>query len=131
MRPELIAKRDNPRASGQILVLFVVALFAIIAMLAVVVEGSNLFAQQRVAQNGADAASNAGTIVIAEYLSGKARTQAIVFERVDDAAVENNLSAYTAEYTDDYGTPIGAAVRTSMLRFQRVRAEFTCPRTVQ
>ena len=51
--------------SGQILVAFVIAIIAIIAMVSLVIEGGNLFAQQRIAQNTADSTANAGTIAIA------------------------------------------------------------------
>ena len=110
MKPSHRKGRERQSGAGQILVLFVVALFAIIAMVALVIEGSNLFAQQRIAQNGADAASNAGTIIVAESLSGKSRTQHHVFDAVDKAATKNNLTSYQAEYTDDFGAPIGAQV---------------------
>ncbi|OGO58220.1 MAG: hypothetical protein A2V85_14765 [Chloroflexi bacterium RBG_16_72_14] len=96
---------------GQILVLFVVGLFAIIAMVALVIEGGNLFAQQRIAQNGSDSAATAGTVVVAEKLSGKTRTDNNVFDAVKAAADANQLAAYTAVYTDDTGNPIGAAVQ--------------------
>ncbi len=113
MTPTKYTRREPRSDSGQILVLFVLGIFAIIAMLALVIEGSNLFAQQRIAQNGADAASNAGTIIIAENLSGKARTQGAVFSAVQQTAARNNLTAYEAEYTDDYGVPIGEPVVAS------------------
>jgi Flp pilus assembly protein TadG len=95
---------------GQILVLFVFALFAIIAMIALVIEGSNLFAEQRMAQNGSDAAANAGTIIVAEHLSGKSRTDQAVYNAINQSAIANKLTNYTAEYTDDFGTPIGLSV---------------------
>jgi hypothetical protein len=104
-------QRLSRSESGQILALFVVGLFAVIAMVALVIEGSNLFAQQRIAQNGADAASNSGTIIVAEYLSGKDRTDQQVFDAVEAAAAANGLSDYEAEYTDDFGNPIGVDVQ--------------------
>ena len=55
---------------GQVLVLFVAGFFAVIAGTAFVVDGGNAMAQQRDTQNGADAASEAGTVVIAQYLMG-------------------------------------------------------------
>ena len=89
-------------AGGQILVMFVVALFAIIAMIALVIEASNLFAQQRVAQNGSDSAANAGTIIVAEHLSGKARTDQQVFNAVAQAArlatASNSAGSLIAEH---------------------------------
>jgi Flp pilus assembly protein TadG len=96
---------------GQILVVFVLGLFAALAMVALIIEAGNVFAQQRIAQNGSDSAATAGTIIVAEELSGKTRTDQEVFTAVKDAADANELNAYTAEYTDDTGTPIGAAVQ--------------------
>ena len=55
---------------GQILVIIVLALVAVIGMVGLVIDGGALFAQQRVAQNGADGAATAGTVVIAEYMGG-------------------------------------------------------------
>ena len=50
---------------GQALFIFVIALVALIAMTGLILDGGAVFAQQRVAQNGADGAANAGTVVIA------------------------------------------------------------------
>jgi Flp pilus assembly protein TadG len=104
------AARHGHRSGGQILVIFAVGLVAIIAMVALVVEGGNVFGQQRIAQNGSDAASTAGVVVVAEKLSGKTRTGADVANAVATASTENHLANVTAEYTDDFGEPIGQAV---------------------
>ena len=98
-------------ARGQILVVFVVGLFAVIAMVALVIEGGNLFAQQRIAQNGSDSASTAGAIVVAEGISGKTRTDQDVFNAVKNAADANKLASFDAIYTDDTGNSIGADVQ--------------------
>ena len=87
------------------------ASFAIIAMVALVIEGGNLFAQQRIAQNGSDSASTAGAIIVAEKLSGKTRTDQDVFNAVKNSADANELAATTPMYTDDTGNPIGADVQ--------------------
>jgi Flp pilus assembly protein TadG len=99
------------RSGGQILVIFVVGLLAIIAMVSLVIEGGNLFAQQRIAQNGSDSAATAGAITVAEKLSGKTRTDQDVFNAVKNSADANQLAAYNAIYTDDTGHPIGANVQ--------------------
>ncbi len=98
-------------ARGQIIVVFVVGLLAMIAMVALVIEGGNLFAQQRIAQNGSDSASTAGAIIVAEKLSGKTRTDQDVFNAVKNSADANQLAAFAAVYTDDTGHPIGADVQ--------------------
>ena len=53
---------------GQALFIFVIALVALIAMTGLILDGGAVFAQQRVAQNGADGAATAGTVVIASNL---------------------------------------------------------------
>jgi len=53
-----------------VLILFVLAFFALIAGTAVVVDGGNVMAQQRDTQNGNDAAVQAGTVVVAQFLMG-------------------------------------------------------------
>jgi hypothetical protein len=53
-----------------VLVLFVVGFFALIGGTAVVVDGGNVMAQQRATQNGNDAAAQAGTVVVAQFLMG-------------------------------------------------------------
>jgi hypothetical protein len=97
-------------ARGQIIVIFVAGLFAMIAAVALVIEGANLFAQQRVAQNGADGASQAGAVVLADYWSGATRDGDQVAAAVVSAALANGLTIEAAEYTDSFGVPIGAAV---------------------
>ena len=61
-------RRDGER--GQILVIAVIALIAMIGGVALVLEGGNAYAHQRVAQNGADAVANAGATVLAQRLGG-------------------------------------------------------------
>jgi Flp pilus assembly protein TadG len=96
--------------SGQILVAFVIAIIAIIAMVSLVIEGGNLFAQQRIAQNAADSTANAGTIVIAEKLSGAIRTGDDVAAAVAAASAANGLQNTVALYTDNFGVPLSPPV---------------------
>jgi hypothetical protein len=108
--------RDRARASrdgsrGQILIVAVLALVAIVGMVGLVIDGGALFAQQRISQNGADAAATAGTVVIAEYMGGATtRTNQNVYDAVAANALANKLESWTAEYTDDFGTPIGVTL---------------------
>lgn len=95
---------------GQVIVLVAIALIAIVAGVAVVLEGGNAFAQQRVTQNAADAAANAGAIVLAERLGGAARTDADVETAVLASATANDLSAVSATYTDINGASLGTQV---------------------
>lgn len=57
MHPEF-ADRDRER--GQILVIFALALVAIVAMVGLVIDGGSAFAQRRSQQNGSDLAAMAG-----------------------------------------------------------------------
>ena len=55
---------------GQVLVIFAAGLLALLIGVGIVVDGGNVMAQQRATQNGVDAAAQAGTTVIAQYLMG-------------------------------------------------------------
>ncbi len=105
--PDGEGRRD---AQGQIIVIFALALLTMIAMVALVIEAGNIFGQQRIAQNGADATATAGTLVVAEGLGGATRTGADVANAVNAAAAANGLAVSVAEYTTDTGVPIGQQV---------------------
>ena len=95
---------------GQILPLFAVMAFVIIAMVGLIIEGGNVFGQQRIAQNGADSSANAGALVIAEHLAGASRTGDQVLNAINTAATDNGLASPAAQYTDGFGTSLGIAV---------------------
>ena len=103
--------RRAPRpAAGQIIVVFALAIVAIIAMTGLLVDGGAAFAQQRVAQNSSDGAATAGALVIAQHLGPSSRTGAQVYAAIDAVAASTGLEAWAAEYTDDFGAPIGQPV---------------------
>jgi hypothetical protein len=104
---------NNQRHHGQVIVIFALALVAIVGMVGLVIDGGALIAQQRVAQNGADGTATAGAVVIAESLGGTSHTGAEVKGAIDDMAAANGLGSTTAVYTDDFGVPIGEAVVSS------------------
>ena len=64
------------RWHGQTIVVFALALTALIAMVGLVIDGGNAFAQQRRTQNGADAAAEAGTTELARRAVGIPGTDA-------------------------------------------------------
>ena len=101
------------RAGGQIIVVFALALVVVVGMTGLLIDGGAVFAQQRVAQNGADGAATAGAVVIAEHLGPATRTGAQVYAAVDAVATSTGLEDWTAVYTDDFGAPIGQAVVNS------------------
>jgi len=99
-------------ARGQILPLTVLALGVILAVLALLVDGGFAYAHQRQAQNGADAAANAGGVVLAEWVvnkGGSLQDQAVA-DAVAASASSNGLETPAAEYTDVTGQPIGVSV---------------------
>ena len=87
-------------ARGQILIVAVLALVAIVGMVGLVIDGGAVFAQQRISQNGADGASTAGAVVIAQYMGGATgRTNQSVYDAVAASALANRLDSWTAEYS--------------------------------
>jgi len=109
------------RETGQVLVLFLLGLTALLAATALVIDGGNAMAQQRRVQNGVDAASLAGTVVIAQNLAqGSAPTLTgtcpITTQDAWDLAVctavygtgtTDGVSIGSAFYTSWNGSPIG------------------------
>jgi len=62
------------RQRGQAIVIIAGALVALLALVALAVDGSNAFAQRRNAQNATDGASAAGTNLMLSYFMGPNRT---------------------------------------------------------
>jgi Flp pilus assembly protein TadG len=101
------ARRRSRRSGehGQVLVLFTLGLIALIAGVALVVDGGTAFAQQRAVQNGADAAANAGATVLAVRLGGTPKTDADVQTAIGSVAGLNGISE-AAYYTNVTGAPL-------------------------
>jgi hypothetical protein len=95
-------------AEGQVIVIVAAAMVVIVVMVGVVIDLGALYAQQRNAQNGADAASTAGTLVVAQNLSSATdiHDDEDVYLAVNGMAAKNGLAGVTAEYTDDTGHPL-------------------------
>lgn len=117
------------RARGQVLVMFVGGFLALIAGTALVVDGGNAMAQQRATQNAVDAAAQAGTVVIAQYLmGGSSSTGAVgicpttpadpwdleVCKAVYGSAADNKVTVAEARYTDFKGDPLTVVGAGSM-----------------
>jgi Flp pilus assembly protein TadG len=94
---------------GQILIVAVLALIAMIGGVSLILEGGNAYAHQRVAQNGADAVANAGATVLAQRLGGGTQTDADVVVSATSVAASNALDSYSAYYTDVKGQLLTAA----------------------
>jgi len=103
------APRDHSQQTGQILVLAVLGIVAMIAGVALLVEGGNSYAQQRRVQNAADSAANAGAGILAQRLGGIVMTDADVASAIGVNAGLNSLTGNGAYYTDVTGQPLDAS----------------------
>lgn len=96
---------------GQTLVLMALAIVALLAATALVIDGGNAFAQQRRTQNGLDAMAEAGATQLARKLSGVAITDQMVVDAIEATQTANEITTLaSAEYTDGDGAPLGATV---------------------
>jgi Flp pilus assembly protein TadG len=66
----MTTSRAERRDHGQVLVIFAVALVALLAVTGLVIDGGNAFSQQRMAQNSIDSGAEAGAVVLAQYYAG-------------------------------------------------------------
>lgn len=94
---------------GQALAVVAGGMLALLAMIALIIDGGNAFAEQRTTQNGADAASEAGTVVLARKLAGVTAVYVgDVYQAVTASAAANGLTVGTMEFTDVNGTPLAS-----------------------
>ncbi len=103
--------RPRPAAArGQVIVLMVIGFVAITAAVALVVDGGNALAHQRMTQNGADAAAEAGAVMMAERFAGSteptAGWDATVLSAIEASATANGITVAAAYYTDICGIPL-------------------------
>ena len=109
----VLARRSTARSEqGQVLVIVAVGLLAMLAMVALVVDGGHAWGQQREAQNGADAASEAGALRLAQNqpFIAAGQTQpykdSAVRTAVYDKAADNAIVVAQAIYTNFAGDPL-------------------------
>ena len=103
------AHRHQPdREAGQMIVIAALAMVAIVAGVALVLEGGSAYANQRIAQNSADAVAHAGATVLAQRLGGTPRDDEDVADWMQDIADDNGLSSFTAYYVNVLGQYIAA-----------------------
>lgn len=100
--------RRRRRDGGQALVLMALALVGLLAMAGLIVDGGNAWSQQRLTQNGTDAASEAGAVVLAQVLVESragitTKTDADVHDAVATSATHNGIAVPHAYYTDYQG----------------------------
>jgi Putative Flp pilus-assembly TadE/G-like len=123
--------RSLHRQRGQVLVIVAVAFIPIIAMVALIVDGGYAWAQQRIDQNGSDAASEAGATVLSRRVAGQAPPGAgwdsEVASHVAALAADNGITVPDAYYTDVCGTPLtigGVAALSNLSNAARVGSGF-------
>jgi hypothetical protein len=99
---------------GQSIVILAGGLVAMLAMVGLVIDGGNAFAQQRTTQNGMDAAAEAGAVELARRMSGidpvgdDVTWDQRVFAAVTATSANNGLTATgTPKYTDYAGAELG------------------------
>jgi hypothetical protein len=95
--------------AGQAIAILAISAAAMLAMVALIIDGGTAFAQQRATQNGADAVSEAGAVVLLQKLAGvvPTKTGTDVYNAVQASASANGLATpVQACYTDLTGTPL-------------------------
>jgi hypothetical protein len=104
--------QSSPAPRGQILVIVGLGMVALIAAVGLVIDVGFTLAANREAQNGVDAASHAGAIVIVKEIAsdGTTESDAAVLAAVQNAAAINKITLEDAQYTDVEGTLIGVEV---------------------
>jgi hypothetical protein len=113
------------RGQGQIIVIMVGGIIAMFAMVGLIVDGGNAFANQRATQNGTDAGALAGATTLAQNLSATGwspvKGDSDVYTAVGGAVTANGLQGWTAYYTDVNGemlTPGGNNTKQTFLAAQ-------------
>ncbi|HXG25545.1 MAG TPA: pilus assembly protein TadG-related protein [Candidatus Binatia bacterium] len=104
--------RRSDGESGQAIVVMLGAILLSVALVATIVDGGNVFAQQRVTQNGVDAAAEAGAVLLAERLAGANEPSGgwdiNIAVRILQVAEANGITVQAAYYTDICGIPLKA-----------------------
>jgi hypothetical protein len=104
--------RRHDQESGQALVLMLGVILAAVSLVALIVDGGNLFTQQRITQTGSDAASEAGAIMLAKRLAGSSTPSGgwdvAINDRIQSTATANDMTVQVAYYTDLCGIPLKA-----------------------
>lgn len=110
--------RHRTRQHGQALVLFAVALVALIVAVGLVIDVGYAWAQQRNMQNSADAAAKAGALMLAKRAaegSGSLIDDEAVRNAVFASAAANDSDIESAIYADWQGNLLGAAVGAGVI----------------
>ena len=108
-------KRDRSRQQGQAIALLAIALAAIVAGVAVVVDGGYAFAERRQSQNAADFAAMAGTRVVGQHLVHKSESPGNVTQAIQTTLAANDAILESATYIDDAGNALGNVVGSTSI----------------
>lgn len=98
----------SPR--GQTLIIVALGMAVLIGMVGVVIDVGLQWAGNRDAQNGSDAAAEAGAVVLMEHMLGTPKTDADVRNAVEEISDRNGIQLDYAEYTTWQGIPIDVEV---------------------
>jgi hypothetical protein len=109
MSAHFVESRSRQRHGGQVIPFAALAMVAIIAIAALVLEGGNAYAQQRQTQNAADAGANAGAAVLATRFANSAIGDTQVRNAIQGTATANGLAAWTGYYTNVAGQFLSTA----------------------
>jgi hypothetical protein len=101
---------ERSRQKGQAIALLAIALAALVAGVAVVVDGGYAFAQRRVSQNAADFAAMAGTRIVGQKRVKQPVTAGDVAAAIDAALAANDATLVDATYVDEEGVALGSVV---------------------
>ena len=96
---------------GQVIVLFTLALAALLLFVGLAVDGGYALVQRRAVQNAADFAAIAGTRIVGESLTGKpvgAGTDANVLSAIQSILAANNGLLEDARYVSATGASLGS-----------------------
>lgn len=104
-------RQRRARQRGQVVVLFALGAFVVVAMVAVAVDGGYGMVQMRRAQNAADFAAVAGTSAVKGVCQGTAQppTNAAVFNAVQDV-IDQNSAAVSSSWSGVYLDKTGATI---------------------
>lgn len=102
-----LRERDPQR--GQVLVIVAVGLVVIVAMVGLVIDGGYAWGKQRETQNGADAAAEAGAVVLMQRLATVPKTDLDVHNAVLAAGDANRIDPPDAWYTNISGSLLNSS----------------------
>jgi hypothetical protein len=97
------------RTRGQAIVIFAGGLIAIVLGVGLIVDVGFAWSQQRNTQNGADASSRAGAVVLGQHQAEgptSVKTGLDVWNAVHATATSNEVAVAEARYTDWQGNPL-------------------------